>query len=180
MPEITSTHTALETVRTVRQVRAYTEGAVSDDQVNTLLEIARWTGSAKNTQPWHFVVVRAKDTLHKLSRLRENIHWVEDGALCIALVSSGEDVAHTAYDEGRVTERIMIAARMLGLGAGTAWFGGSEGEAKAREILGVPDDRALRSVVVVGQYITHKDPRPAGPKTGRKPLNEIVSYEKFE
>ena len=37
----------------------------------------------------------------------------------------------------------------------------------------------MRSIMVVGPYVTAKDPRPTGPKTGRKPLEEIVSYEKF-
>ncbi len=179
MVEISSNADALEAVRSVRQVRQYTEGEVTDEQLHQILEIARWSGSSRNTQPWHFVVVRDKETLRKLSELRPNITWVEDGALAIAMVMPGDNVVHEAYDEGRVSERIMIAARMLGLGAGTAWFSEADREAIAKDLLGVPEDHTLRSVMVVGPYETSKDPRPTGPKPGRKPLDEIVSYEKY-
>lgn len=179
MSEITSTAAALETVRKVRQVRQYLPGDVSDEQLNQLLEIARWTGSSRNTQPWRFVVVRDKDMLKQLGNLRENITWVGDAALAIALVSPGDNPPHEAYDEGRVTERIMIAASMLGLGAGTAWFGEPEREAKAKALLNVPEGNTLRSVVAVGPFETSDDPRPTGPKPGRKSLSELVHYEKM-
>lgn len=179
MAEITNTSDALEQIRKVRQVRQYEPGAVSPDDLNQILEIARWTGSSRNTQSWRFIVVEDKETLAKLSELRPNITWVADGALAIALVSPGENDIHEAYDEGRVSERIMIAARMLGLGAGTAWFSEPDKEATAKRLLGVPDDHVLRSIVVLGPYVTSKDPRPTGPKPGRMPLDELVSYGKF-
>lgn len=180
MSNITSNADAIEAVRKVRQVRQYLDGDVSDEQLNTLLEIARWTGSSRNTQPWRFVVVRDKEMLKQLGNLRENITWVGDAALAIGLVSPGENPPHEAYDEGRVTERIMIAASMLGLGAGTAWFGEPEREAKAKELLNVPQGNTLRSVVAVGPYETSKDPRAAGPKPGRKSLDELVHYDTYK
>ncbi|HEV2127595.1 MAG TPA: nitroreductase family protein [Thermomicrobiales bacterium] len=177
MAEITNTADALEAIRKVRQVRQYEPGSVSDEDLNRILEIARWSGSSRNTQPWRFVIVEDKDVLARLAELRPNITWVANGALAIALVFPGENDIHEAYDEGRVSERVMIAAEMLGLGAGTAWFAENEGVAK--QILGVPDDMVLHSVVVLGPYRTSKDPRPTGPKPGRKPLDELVSYGKW-
>ena len=180
MSDITSTAEALESIRKVRQVRQFVGGEVSDEQLNAMLEIARWTGSSRNTQPWRFVVIRDKDMLKQLSDLRENITWVADAALAIALVSPGENPPHEAYDEGRVTERLMIAARMLGLGAGTAWFGEPEREAKAKALLNVPEAKTLRSVVAIGPYETAKDPRPTGPKPGRLSLDELVFQETYK
>jgi nitroreductase len=177
MVEITNNDAALESVRTVRQVRQYIPGEVSDEQLNQILEVARWTGSSRNTQPWRFVVIRDKAMLAKLGDLRPNIPWMAEGALAIAIVLPGQNEVHEAYDEGRVSERIMIAARMLGLGAGTAWF--AERESDAKSYLGIPDEMTLHSVMVVGPYETSKDPRPTGPKPGRKPLDELVSYERF-
>lgn len=180
MTDINSTNDALETVRKVRQVRQYVPGEVTDDQLNQLLEIARWTGSSRNSQPWRFVVVRDKAMLKQLADLRENITWVADAALAIGLVSPGQNPPHEAYDEGRVTERLMIAASMLGLGAGTAWFGEPEREAKAKALLNVPEGKTLRSVVAIGPFLSSKDPRPTGPKPGRLPLEELVRYETYE
>ncbi len=178
-PEITSNATALEEIRKVRQVRQYINGDVSDDQLHTILEIARWTGSSRNTQPWRLVVIRDAAVLAELASLRENITWVADAALAIGLVSPGQSPAHEAYDEGRVTERIMIAARLLGLGAGTAWFGEPEREAKAKALLQVPAEKTLRSVVAIGPYQTSKDPRPTGPKPGRLTLDELVKWDTY-
>ncbi len=180
MTDINSTNDALETVRKVRQVRQYVPGEVTDEHLDQLLEIARWTGSSRNTQPWRFVVVRDKDMLKQLADLRENITWVADAALAIGLVSPGQNLQHEAYDEGRVTERLMIAASMLGLGAGTAWFGEPEREAKAKALLNVPEGKTLRSLVAIGPFVTSKDPRPTGPKPGRLPLEELVRYETYE
>lgn len=180
MSEIRSNTDALEAMRKVRQVRQYVDGDVSDEQLNQLLEIARWTGSSRNTQPWRFVVVRDKAMLEQLANLRENITWVADAALAIGLVSPGQNPPHEAYDEGRVTERLMIGASMLGLGAGTAWFGEPEREAKAKALLNVPEEKTLRSVVAIGPFETSKDPRPTGPKPGRLSLDELVRYETYE
>lgn len=180
MTEISSTNDALETVRKVRQVRQYVPGEVTDEQLSELLEIARWTGSSRNSQPWRFVVIRDKEMLKQLADLRENITWVADAALAIGLVSPGQNPPHEAYDEGRVTERLMIAASMLGLGAGTAWFGEPEREAKAKALLNVPEGKTLRSVVAIGPFVSSKDPRPTGPKPGRLPLEELVRYETYE
>src|SRR5699024_7779229 len=88
-----------------------------------------------------------------------------------------DNIPHEAYDEGRVTERIMIAATMLGLGAGTAWFGEPEREAVAKELLNVPAANTLRSVVAIGPFEISKDPRAAGQKPGRKSLDGLVNYD---
>jgi hypothetical protein len=84
-----------------------------------------------------------------------------------------------AYDEGRITERILIGARLLGLGGGVAWFGDDSQQAQGRQILGVPDNLTARGVVVIGNPTTIKDPRPGPAGGGRKPLSELVSYDHF-
>lgn len=177
---ISTTADALEAIRKTRQVRQFVAGDVTDEQLQQLLEIARWTGSSRNTQPWRFVVIRKREVLAELAALRENITWVADAALAIALVSPGQNPPHEAYDEGRVTERLLIAARMLGLGAGTAWFSEPEREAAAKALLHVPEDRTMRSIVAIGPYVTSKDPRPAGPKPGRLSLDELVHQETWD
>lgn len=48
---------ALESIRTVRQTRAFTNQPLTDEEVHRLLEAARWTGSSRNSQPWHFIVI---------------------------------------------------------------------------------------------------------------------------
>jgi len=52
------TEELLNVLRTRRSVRVYKGGKVSDRQLETILEAARWAPSGANTQPWEFVVTR--------------------------------------------------------------------------------------------------------------------------
>ena len=164
---------------TVRQIRQYAPEKVPDDVVQQLLEVVRWTGSSTNSQPWHFIVITGSEQLRQLSDLRPNINWVAGAPMAIALVFNGANPTSEAYDEGRVTERILIAAHLLGLGAGTAHFGGEKEQAEAKRVLGIPAERTAKSIVTVGRPTSVKDPRPNARKGGRKPLSEIVSYERW-
>jgi nitroreductase len=169
----------VEQIRTVRQARLYRPDPVPEDVVSRLLEVARWTGSSRNTQPWHFIVITDKELLRQISRIRPPINWVADVPLAIGIVLDGASEVSEAYDEGRVTERLLIAAHALGLGGGTAWFGDESQQAEGKRILGIPPERTARSLVAIGYPTTTKDHRPNANIPGRKPLAELVSYERF-
>jgi nitroreductase len=179
MAAVVNAGEVVEEMRRVRQARRYRPDPVPDDVLNELLEIARWTGSSRNTQPWHFVVIRDKELLRRISEIRPPINWVADAPLAIAIVLDGHNEASEAFDEGRVTERLLVAARLLGLGGGTAWFGDEGQREQGKRILGIPPERTARSVVVLGYPTTTKDHRPGGPTPGRKPLAELVSYDRL-
>jgi nitroreductase len=168
-----------EVIRTVRQARQYRPDPVPDSAIATLLEIARWTGSSRNSQPWHFIVVTDKEQLRRISALRPPINWVAGAPLGIAIVLDGANATAEAYDEGRVTERLLIGARVLGLGGGVAWYGDDSQQAEAKRILGIPAERTARSMVIIGYPISIKDPRPTRATPGRKPLAELVSYDRW-
>lgn len=166
----------LDEIRKVRQSRKFTDEPVTDEQLEQLLEIARWTGSSQNTQPWHFIVIRDKEQLERVSAVRgDMIKWAATAPLAIALVITAKGEISGAFDEGRVTERLMIAARLLGLGAGTAWYGDASQQAAAKELLGIPSDQTARSMVVIG----HPAEGAQSTGRGRKPLSELVSYDRL-
>jgi len=179
MTAIDNAHAVTAEMKKVRQARQYKPDAVPDDILHELLEVAQWTGSSRNTQPWHFIVVTDKAQLRELSQVRTPINWVANAPLAIAIVLNGHSHVSEAYDEGRVTERLLIAARLLGLGGGTAWFGDDAQQARGKEILGVPPERTARSLVVLGYPTTVKDPRPNAVEGGRNSLSEIVSLGTF-
>ncbi len=166
-------------IRGVRQARLYSPDPVPDDVLAELLQIARWTGSSRNTQPWEFIVISDPEQLRKISQIRTPINWVADAPLAIAIVLDGKNIPSEAFDEGRVTERLLIGARLLGLGGGTAWFGDDAQQAMGKEILGIPPERTARSVVALGYPTTTKDHRPNPAMAGRRPLSELVSYQRY-
>ena len=169
----------METVRTVRQARLYRPDPVPEEVVEQLLELARWTGSARNTQPWRFVVITDREQLRKISQLRPPINWVADVPLAIGIVLNGANAETEAFDEGRLTERMLIGAKVLGLGGGIAWFGDASQQAEGERILGVPEGMTARGVVAIGSPTTTKDHRPNANVPGRTPLSEIVSYDRY-
>ena len=124
-------------------------------------------------------MITDKDQLRQISQVRTPINWVADAPLAIAIVLDGESETTEAFDEGRITERLLIGARLLGLGGGTAWFGDGSQQARAKEILGIPADRTARSVVVLGYPSTTKDHRPNPAQGGRTSLTDLVSYDRF-
>lgn len=170
---------AVEEIRKVRQARLFEARPVPDDVLATLLEVARWTGSGRNSQPWEFVVVTDAEQLRRVSELRAPINWLADAPLGIAIVLRGESDISEAYDEGRLSERLLIAARLLGLGGGVAWYGDAAQQAAGKAILGIPADKVSRQVVAIGYPTTLKDHRPNANFGGRKPLTELVSYDRY-
>ncbi len=168
----------LEQIRKVRQIRQYRPDPVPEEAVFQLLEVARWTGSSRNTQPWRFIVVDDREILRQLSQLRPPIAWLAGAPLGIAIVLDGQSAISEAYDEGRVTERLLIAAKLLGLGGGVAWYGDETQQAEAKRILGIPEERTARSIVAVGYPLSARDPRPSPVQRGRKPLDELVSWNR--
>src|SRR5579864_3587227 len=168
-------------LRGLRQVRQLKPDPVPDQALQDILEVARWTGSARNIQPWELVVVRDRGTLRKLGTIEggRGPHLVNAGA-GIALVMSG-DLEHPdfdTYDEGRLSERIMLAADAHGLASAIGWFKDAASE-EAKRILGVPKERLLRTIMSIG-YVDHASyqarQRPAQP---RKPLSDIVHEERW-
>ncbi|MDE3112865.1 MAG: nitroreductase family protein [Chloroflexota bacterium] len=168
----------IETLRTTRQIRQYADEPVPDDVLRQILQVARWTGSSTNRQEWHFVVVRDRGTIGTLSRLRTPISWIAAAPVGIAIVVDNDDASH-AYDEGRATERILVAAHALGYGAGIAWYGDASQQAEVKRLLGIPVDKTARQIVMIGRPVSPKDPRPGARPGGRRPLAEIVSYDRY-
>lgn len=162
-------------LRDLRQVRRFRPDAVPAEVERDILEVARWTGSAKNVQPWNFIVIRNPETLQKLSELGNYTAFVADAPMAIAVVLDGTNPRTEWFDEGRVEERMMLAAKAHGLGSGTAWYA----EGVINELLGVPAPHIVRSVVGFG-YPEEGSSRVSGVQGGRKPLDEIVHHERFE
>jgi nitroreductase len=165
--------TVLHGLRRTRQVRRFTDEPVGEQDVQAILEVARWTGSSENTQPWLFVVIRDPEVRRRIGELCRYARHVGKAPIAIAIAMPGDDVETDAYDEGRVAERILIAARAMDLGAGIGWAERAEQPAVG-ELLGVVPPAFVRTIVSIG-HPTEEARRPrSGPGTGRRPLHEFV------
>lgn len=168
----------LRTMRRVRSVRSFRADPVPDAFITEILEVARWTGSASNRQPWTFVVVRDRATLAAIAEAAPNVGHVAGAAAVIVVIMDGTAPQIETFDEGRVAERILISATALGLASAIGWVMSAASPAVG-ELLGVPEGRRVRTLVSLG-YATEEGAQPkSAPGTARRPLAEMVRYERF-
>jgi nitroreductase len=168
----------LRTLRAVRSVRDFSPDPIPDELLRQVLEVARWTGSGMNRQPWTFVVVRDRATLAAIADASPNAGHVRGAAAAIVLVMDGEMPELATFDEARAAERILVAATALGLASAIGWIMPA-GRPVVAGLLGVPEGRRVRTLVSLG-YASEAGARPkSAPGTARKPLEDVVRYERF-
>lgn len=165
-------------LRGLRAVRSFRPDPIPQEVVDDVLEVARWSGSASNRQPWELVVIRDRETLRALARVEGYAGHLSGAALGIVSVMAGQRVEQETFDEGRLCERIMLGAFAYGVGSSIGWFVGG-GVAAAKEILGVPEERRVRTAISLGY--PDEQARRARARRGqaRKPLSEIVREERY-
>ncbi|MDQ6683119.1 MAG: nitroreductase family protein [Chloroflexota bacterium] len=165
----------------VRQVRQFTDEPVSDQELGALADVARWSGSSRNTQPWRFIVIRELPKIRSIAAasLPQTRSLVTaPAAIAITMPSQPGSAVSFAYDEGRAAERILIGAHLLGLGAAIAWLVPDARPAVAAQ-LGLPADRSIRTIMAVGHPSEAGARRKSAPGQARLPREEVVFNERW-
>lgn len=181
MPTAPDPHGTIRPLLRTRQVREFTDESVDPAAVDALADAGRWSGSSQNKQPWRFVVLRRPETLARLAEIgAPHTRSLGTAAAAIAIAmpaEPGSGVSH-AFDEGRAAERILVAASMLGLAAGIGWIR-SEIRPEVGELLGLPHDRFVRTIVAIGHPTAEarKPKRPRG--EARLPRAATVFEERW-
>jgi len=177
MPNTSQTQDLISFLRRLRAVRTFRPDPVPEAALNDILEVARWSGSAMNRQPWQIVVITDDAVRQALGQLEGYVKHVAGAPLGMVLAMEGEGDAN-AYDEGRLSERIMLAAAAHGVGACIGWFAGPAQD-EAKRVLAVPAGYHVRTVLSLG-YPTEEAQQPhSKPGEARKPLSEIVHTNRF-
>ncbi len=168
----------LRILRGVRSVRDFRPDPVPEDRLAAILEVARWTGSGGNAQPWTFIVVQERATLQAIALASPNTGHVAGAAAAIVIVTDGKSPGIETFDEGRAAERILIASTALGLASAIGWIV-PQASSQVKTLLGVPEERSVRTLVSLG-YATESGALPkSAPGSARRPLDEVVRRERF-
>jgi nitroreductase len=170
----------ITTLRNLRAVRQFRSDPVPQQVLDDILEVARWSGSASNRQPWEFVVLRQRATLDALAALEGYAKHLAGAPLGIVIVMVGEPghEVHETYDEGRLSERIMLAAAAHGVGSCIGWLIGG-GVTSAKTLLGIPAQRLVRTTISLGYPDLEAQRARPKPPQARKPLSELVHEERY-
>lgn len=113
----------LDNILNRRSTRRFTDQPVSDTHLELLLRAAMQAPSAKNEQPWEFLVIRKRETLLALSQADPYAGAVKNATTAIVLLcrmdacGETEGVTFWQQDMAAAAENILLAAQELGLGA---------------------------------------------------------------
>ncbi|MCA1645747.1 MAG: nitroreductase family protein [Chloroflexi bacterium] len=163
----------LKFLRGLRAIREYTSEPIDQAALDEILEVGRWTSTGGNRQFSEVVVVRDRDVLRKFAE------WgakpAGPAAAALLMVTTGDTAA---FDEGRMAERLALAARACGLGSCVATLK-NDGPDAAKQLLGIPAERRARTLVTVGH--TDTEARRTLPKAAqaRKPISEFAHWDRF-
>jgi nitroreductase len=172
--------------------RAFTGRALSEAEVMSLLEAARWAPSASNQQPWRFVwALRGEDSFAAIHECLtgNNLVWTGNAGVLIVVASrdtvtnrDGAEVANrtAGFDTGAAWMSLALQAQAMGLAAHA--MGGFDKDRLAPAIR-LPEGHSLHCVVAVGEQgpadSLPDDLRAREKPSGRKPVAEIAMRGRF-
>lgn len=111
-------------ILTRRSIRKYSGTEVSNEQIESMILAAMYAPSARNQQPWHFIVLRDKATLAKIPVFHPNskmITGASAGILVCADIQLELSVGYWIQDLAAATQNILLSAHGMELGA--VWLG---------------------------------------------------------
>ena len=162
-------------LRSMRAIREFRPDPIPNAIIDDILEVARWTGSAMNSQPWQIIVVRDRNALQNMANANGYVKHLATAAVGIVVVMEG---AGHDFDEGRLAERICLAAAAHGVGAGIGWFSG-DGPNAVKALLGIPANDEVRTAIALGYPSEQALKIRTKPGEARKQLSKIVHNERF-
>ncbi len=166
----------LESIKKRFSVRKFKDKPIAKEKLEAILEAARLAPSARNIQPWHFVVIDDSQKRKQLTEICKGQKFVAEAPVTIAVCATNLDYKMTcgqsAYtiDAAIAGEHIALQAAELGLG--TCWIGAFYQD-KMAELIDLPKDYRVVTLLPIGYPDIKRKQRIL------KPLKEIVSYNSY-
>lgn len=167
----------LESIFTRRSIRKFTDAPVSDEDVNLLLRAAMSAPSARNAQPWHFIVVRDQAMREGIARINPHAQMALHAPVCVVVCANLAEEKIPGYwpqDCAAAVQNMLLAARAKNIG--TVWTGVYPREERvqgAKELFGLPDTVMPLAIIVIGH--------PAQPFSAQDRFDvQKIHYERWE
>jgi len=152
----------IDAINRRRAYRSLDSVDINNELIKDLAEVVQITPSCANKQPWNFIFIKDKEVLRDLfSTLSEGNKWVEKASMIVAVFSKPEydcmikERLYYLFDTGMATAFLILRATELGLIAHPiAGFR----EIEAKEILKIPAEMRLITLVIIGKHSTEINP----------------------
>jgi nitroreductase len=155
-----------------REVRDYAAGPLEPEVERRILDAGRMAGSAKNRQPWTFLIVRDDRAVEAVAESVYEPGNIRGAAFVVAVVMDGG----AGIDAGRAVQNMLLAAHALGVGSCP---NGIQDPVGLRRALRLPEDAKVAAVLSFGIPARPRDPSRRSPeewiaRANRKPYDDIV------
>lgn len=146
---------AIQAILSRRSIRKFTGEEIPDEKIRALLDAAMVAPSACDQQPWHFIVVKKKETLRHIAGEIPTAGMLERGAAAAIIVCADPSIevcaGYWVQDCSAATENLLLAAHAMGYGA--TWCGIyplDDRVWKLREMFEIPKQVIPMCIVAIG------------------------------
>jgi len=162
---------ALEAIEKRQSIRSFEDKPLSKDILEKIVNTGRLAATARNVQPWEFVVVTDRDKLKEIAELTDYGKFIAEAAACIAVFC--QDTKYYLEDGSAATQNMLVAATALGVGS--CWVAGDKKPycGKIASLLGVPEGVKLVSLIALGY------PKEVSGRASKRALSEVIHWEKY-
>ncbi len=161
---------AIDALKTRRSIRQYTDKPVPKDVIEDLIDCGRLATSARNVQPWEFIVVTDAGLRAEIASHVPNGPFIAEAPVCIVVVCL--DGMYYLEDGCNASQNIVVAAHAHGLGS--CWVAGDKKpySETVRSLVGAPDTHKLVSMIAIGY--SNSAPNPS-----KRSLKDVLHWERF-
>ena len=170
----------LTMIKKRKSIRSYKPDIVSEDDIHTLLEAARWAPSAGNKQPLEIVIVKSTEQKEKLVEGAYGQKFIGQVPVVFVICADvdrtsaqyGErgETLFAIQDTAAATENILLMATALNYG--TVWVGAFD-EKVVSSVLKLPPNVRPLAIIPIGRAAKDPSPRP------RREIDEFIHYEVY-
>ncbi|MEW6009259.1 MAG: nitroreductase family protein [Candidatus Omnitrophota bacterium] len=159
-----------QAIKSRRSIRKFSSKPIPKETILKLLDAARLAPTARNVQPWEFIVVTDTKIRTTIASFTVNGPFIKDAPVCVLIIS--KDTKYYLEDGCAATVNILLAAADLGIGA--CWVAGDKKDycQKVLSLFKVPDGYKLVSMVALGVAAEKPD-------VTKKELDDLVHWGTF-
>jgi nitroreductase len=180
-----------EVINKRRAYRSLEPVQITKNLIRDLAKTAQLSASCFNNQPWRYIFVYESSKLEQLSSvLSSGNEWAKRASMIIAVLSKKEydcvihDRVYYHFDTGMATAFLILRATELGLVAHPI---AGYSPKKTRQVLGIPDDLEVITLVIVGKKsqnihpeLSEKQRQAERKRPERQPLQKFVYYNTYD
>jgi nitroreductase len=151
--------TVIDGIMSRRSIRQFTGESIKEEDLNTIIKAGMAAPSAKNIQPWDFIIVTDRTILNNLCEALPYAKMLEKAGIAIIVCGDSKE-ENWVVDCAAATENILLAAHALGYGA--VWTAVYKYESRiepVRKECKIPKDMIPLNVIPIG-VLVEKNNKP--------------------